>query len=68
MPQVTVKFIQGKTIDQKRLLVKDVTEAVAKNLEVPPDAITIELFESSRENLARGACPSTPLEEWGAAA
>ena len=31
MPLVTVKAIGGKTVEQKRALVKDITEAVVKN-------------------------------------
>ena len=37
MPLVTVKAIEGRTIEQKRGLVKDITEAVVKNFETKPD-------------------------------
>jgi 4-oxalocrotonate tautomerase family enzyme len=29
MPQVTVKAAEGRTVEQKRALVKDITEAVS---------------------------------------
>ena len=54
MPLVTVKVVEGKTIEQKRALVKDITEAVVKDFEVPPSAVTIDIVDISRENLAIG--------------
>ncbi|MFC2007961.1 4-oxalocrotonate tautomerase family protein [Chloroflexota bacterium] len=53
MPQVTVKIVEGRTIDQKRGLVKDITEAFVKNLQTPPDRLIIEIIELSRDNIAR---------------
>ncbi|MFC1948264.1 2-hydroxymuconate tautomerase [Chloroflexota bacterium] len=54
MPLVTVKVVEGKTIEQKRALVKDITEAVVKDFEVPATAVTIDIVDLSRENLAMG--------------
>ena len=53
MPLVTVKAIEGRTMEQKRGLVKDITDAVVKNFKVEPDAVTIDIIEFSRENLAK---------------
>ncbi len=53
MPLVTVKAIEGRTIEQKRGLVKDITEAVVKNFRVEPESVTVDLVEYSRENLAK---------------
>ncbi len=54
MPSVSVRAVAGKTIEQKRGLVKDITEAVVKNFGVKPEAVTIDIVEVSRENLAMG--------------
>lgn len=54
MPLVTVKVLEGKTIEQKRALVKDITEAVVKDFEVPVSAVTIDIVDLSKENLAIG--------------
>ena len=54
MPEVYIYAIEGRTIDQKRRLVKEVTEAVARNLDVPEDAVLIQLLESSRDAKAKG--------------
>ena len=53
MPLVTVKAKEGRTIDQKRALVKDITEAVVKNFKVQPEAATIDIIEYSGENVAK---------------
>jgi len=53
MPVIIVKALEGRTIEQKRGLVKDITEAVVKNFKVKPDAVTICLIEVSKDNLAK---------------
>ena len=53
MPLVTVKAVGEKTIEQKRALVKDITEAVVKNFSVAPEAITVDIVEYSKENFAK---------------
>lgn len=52
MPLITVKAIEGRTIEQKRGLAKDITEAVVKNFNVKPEAVMIDIVEYSKENLA----------------
>ena len=47
MPYVTVKAIEGRTIEQKRGMVKDITEAVVKNFGVEPEMVTIDIIEST---------------------
>ena len=54
MPLVTVKALEGRTIEQKRGLVRDITEAVVKNFKVEPEAVTVDIVEHSKENLAKG--------------
>jgi len=53
MPLVTVKALEGRTIEQKRGLVRDITEAVVKNFKVEPEAVTVDIVEHSKENLAK---------------
>jgi 4-oxalocrotonate tautomerase len=53
MPLVTVKAIEGRTIEQKRGLVKDITEAVVKNYGVKPESVTIDIIDLSKENFAQ---------------
>jgi len=53
MPFITIKAIEGRTIEQKKALVKDITEAVVKNFRVEPEAVSIDIIEYSEENLAK---------------
>ena len=53
MPLVTIKVIEGRTIEQKRGLAKDVTEAIVKNFGAPPEAVMIDIVEYNREDLAQ---------------
>ncbi len=52
MPIVIVKAYEGRSIEQKRGLVKDMTDAVCKNFNVPPEAVSITIEEVKKENSA----------------
>jgi 4-oxalocrotonate tautomerase len=54
MPTVIVEADEGKTIEQKRGLAKDITEAVCKNYKVDPQTVTILFHEQKKENRAKG--------------
>ena len=54
MPYVTVKAIAGRTIEQKRGLVADITAAVVKNFGVKPEAVSVDIIEYSRDNIGEG--------------
>jgi len=54
VPEIFIYALAGRTLDQKRKLVKEVTEVVARNLDVAEDAVLIQIIESSREAKARG--------------
>ncbi len=53
MPIVQVEIIEGRTIDQKRQMVKKVTEAMCEALGVLPEAVTIVIRDMPKSNLAR---------------
>ncbi len=50
MPLVIIQADEGRTVDQKRGLIKDITEAVCKNFAVPPEAVSILIQEGKKEN------------------
>ena len=50
MPLVVIEADEGRTVDQKRGLVKDITEAVCKNFNVKPEAVSILIHEGKKEN------------------
>jgi 4-oxalocrotonate tautomerase len=50
MPTVIVEADEGRTVEQKRGLVKDITDAVCKHFKVPPEAVTVYIHEGRKEN------------------
>jgi 4-oxalocrotonate tautomerase len=50
MPTIIVEADEGRTVEQKRELVKDITEAVCKNFKVEPQSVTIFIHEGKKEN------------------
>jgi 4-oxalocrotonate tautomerase len=54
MPEVYIHAVKGRTLDQKRALVKDITDAVVKNFSVSADVVTVEIVESEPTAKAKG--------------
>ena len=54
MPIVTIKMIEGRTDEQKRALVEEVTEAVSKTVNAPKEAVTIVIEEMAKNHYATG--------------
>lgn len=54
MPQMHVYLFEGRTLEQKRKLVANLTEAVVKSLDVKPEAVRITLIETKKEHTAVG--------------
>jgi 4-oxalocrotonate tautomerase len=50
MPTVIIEADEGRTVEQKRGLVKDITDAVCKNFKVPLESVTIFIHEGKKEN------------------
>ena len=50
MPLVIVHADEGRTVEQKRGLVKDITTAVCENFNVGPEAVSILIREGKKEN------------------
>ena len=54
MPEIYVYAVEGRTIEQKRGLVKDITDAVVRHFKVAPEAVMIQIVESARDQKAKG--------------
>ncbi|MEQ6376857.1 2-hydroxymuconate tautomerase [Bacillaceae bacterium S4-13-58] len=52
MPIVTVQMLEGRTDDQKRALVEEVTAAVTKTTGAPKEAVSIIIEEMSKNHYA----------------
>ena len=54
MPKVTVEFFKGRTLDQKRKMVKQMTDAITDAIGVAPEAVSITIHEITGEDFAQG--------------
>ena len=54
MPEVYVHLVEGRTVEQKRALVADITQAVVRHTGVPPEAVMVEILDIPRHNKAKG--------------
>ncbi|HEY0442047.1 MAG TPA: tautomerase family protein [Xanthobacteraceae bacterium] len=54
MPEVYVHAVKGRTAEQKRALINDITQSVVKNFNVPIEAVLVEIVESEPANKAKG--------------
>ena len=54
MPEVVVYALGGRSLDQKRGLMKDITDAVVKNFSVPVEAVVVEIVETEPTLKAKG--------------
>ncbi len=52
MPIVNIAILKGRTSDQKKELVKSVTNAIATSIDVAPEKIWIKIDEMDGENFA----------------
>ena len=53
MPEVYVHAVEGRTPEQKRGLMQDITTAVAKNCDVPPSYVTVSLMETPKAHKSK---------------
>jgi len=54
MPVVIVKMWEGRTLDQKRGIVKGITDTFVNVAKTTPDAVTVILEEYPKSNWAKG--------------
>jgi 4-oxalocrotonate tautomerase len=54
MPEVIVHLTEGRSPEQKRSLMKDITDAVVKNADVKPDSVTVSIIETPKVHKMKG--------------
>ncbi len=66
MPSIRVEMFEGRTVEQKRALAKELTDATMRALGVPADSVEVMLFDIPRHDWATAGVlwsdrkPSTP--------
>lgn len=61
MPEIIVYAVEGRSAEQKKALMADITEAVVRNYGVPADRVVVQIVESRRDSKARGGVPFSEL-------
>jgi len=59
MPEVIVYAVAGRTAEQKKGLMKDITDAVVKNFGAKAEGVTVQIVESPKTDKAKGGVPFT---------
>jgi 4-oxalocrotonate tautomerase len=54
MPEVIIHAAAGRTQEQKRALMKDITDAVVKNFNVEAGSVTVTMMEAERHHKMKG--------------
>jgi len=54
MPEVYIYTLEGRTIDEKKALVRDITDAMVKHFKAKPDKVIIQIVEAQKHNKASG--------------
>ena len=54
MPEVIIELAQGRTIEQKRVLVREITRVVVETCNVQPEQVTVIIHENPLTDKAKG--------------
>ena len=63
MPVVVVQMFEGRTVEQKRKLVRAITDAMIEHAGAKPDALHVAIQEYGKENWARSGVLGTDRED-----
>ena len=54
MPEVIVELAEGRSIEQKRIIVREITDTIVRVCEVDPEAVVVIIHENPRTDKAKG--------------
>ncbi len=54
MPEILVHIVEGRSVESKKALMRDITEAVVKNFNVAPERVVVQIVESAKSSKMRG--------------
>ena len=49
MPEIIIHAVEGRSLEAKQALLKDIADAVVKNFGVHPDMVTVTIAEAKAE-------------------
>lgn len=54
MPEIYIYAAEGRTVEQKARLAREVTDSVVRHFKVPPEVVVIQFVEAAANSKARG--------------
>lgn len=54
MPEIYVYAAEGRTVDQKRNVAREITESIVRHFTVPAEYVVVQFVEAARSSKARG--------------
>jgi 4-oxalocrotonate tautomerase len=54
VPEILVHIVEGRSVESKKALMRDITEAVVKNFSVPAERVVVQIVESPKNSKMRG--------------
>ena len=54
MPEVYVHAVEGRSLEQKKALMADITQAVMKHFNTPAESVVVTVVESKKSEKMKG--------------
>ena len=61
MPEVIVYALQGRTPEQKRRLMRAITDVVAEHFGAPAAGIVVQIVEAAADSKSKGGVPYSDI-------
>ncbi len=61
MPIAQINIIEGRSNEQKEMLIREVTDAISRSLDAPVESVRIILNEMPKQHFGIGGQPVTKL-------
>jgi 4-oxalocrotonate tautomerase len=57
MPEILVHIVEGRSVESKKALMRDITDAVVRNFQLPAERVVVQIVESRKSDKSRGGVP-----------
>lgn len=57
MPEIVVYAAEGRSVEQKKKLLKAITQAVVDSFEIDSDVVTVSIIETPKHHKSKGGVP-----------
>jgi len=54
MPEVYVYMVEGRTLEQKRTMAREITNVLVRTIDVPPEVVMVQFIETAADTKAKG--------------